>query len=167
MIPLFKPRTRFRFFALLLGAAVVLLALNSGNAAGQRKGAARAAEEEESPLFHEYRGVQLGMTTDEVRKKLGSPKEKGDEQDFFIFDEIETAQIVYDKTHKVVTISADFLKPSTAVITATQVFGAELEANADGSIYKMVRYPKAGYWLSYNRTGGTAPLTSVTLQKIQ
>jgi hypothetical protein len=30
----------------------------------------------------------------------------------------------------------------------------------------MVRFPKAGYWISYNRTGGNSPMTSVTLQKI-
>ena len=48
-----------------------------------------------------------------------------------------------------------------------QILGSDLEAKADGSVYKMVRFPKAGYWLSYNRTGGAAPMTSITLQKIQ
>ena len=41
----------------------------------------------------------------------------------------ETAQIVYDKaTHKVVTISADFVN-SSAVLTARQVFGTDIEAS--------------------------------------
>jgi len=102
-----------------------------------------------------------------VRKKLGDPKDKGDEQDFFIFSDNETAQVVYDKDRKVITISADFLTASAAVPTAKQVFGSEVEAKADGSVYRMIRFPKAGYWLSYNRTGGTSPLTTVTLQKIQ
>ena len=132
----------------------------------QRK-AATPAGEEESATFKEYRGVQLGMTADEVRKKLGSPKDKGNEQDLFVFNDNESAQIVYDQTHKVVTISADFLSTDASVPTAKQVFGADAEAKADGSVYKMVRFPKAGYWLSYNRTGGTAPMTSITLQKIQ
>jgi hypothetical protein len=107
------------------------------------------------------------MLADEVRKKLGEPKDKSDEQDFFVFNETETAQIVYDKTHKVITISADFLNPGNSVPTAKQVFGMDVEAKTDGSMYKMVRYPKAGYWLSYNRTSGTSPLTTVTIQKIQ
>jgi hypothetical protein len=107
------------------------------------------------------------MTAEEVRKKLGDPKDKSDEQDFFIFNETETAQIVYDKTRKVVTISADFLTAGEKVPTAKQVFGGDVESKADGSVYKMVRFPKAGYWLSYNRTGGNSPLTTVTLQKIQ
>jgi hypothetical protein len=53
------------------------------------------------------------------------------------------------------------------VPTCKQVFGSEAEAKADGSVYKMVRFPKAGYWLSYSRTSGNSPMTSVTLQKIQ
>lgn len=163
---LFRRAGYSRFVTLVVAAASLLLAMSSANGQGPRKTAA-AAGEDESAMFKEYRGVQLGMTADEVRKKLGDPKDKGDEQDFFVFNETETAQIVYDKTHKVVTISADFLNPSSSVPTAKQVFGADLEAKADGSIYRMVRFPKAGYWLSYNRTGGASPLTTVTLQKIQ
>lgn len=160
-----KPLSGFCILSLLFVAAALLIAPSSTNAQ-VRKAAAQtpSSGEEASASFKEYRGIQLGMLADEVRKKLGSPKDKGDEQDFYIFDETETAQIVYDKTHKVVTISADFLKP---ILTAKQVLGAEVEAKADGSVYKMVRYPKAGYWLSYNRTGGNSPLTTITLQKIE
>jgi outer membrane protein assembly factor BamE (lipoprotein component of BamABCDE complex) len=154
-------------FTLVIAAAGLLIAFSSASAQTARKGAAQPSGDEESALFHDYRGVQLGMTADEVRKKLGDPKDKGDEQDFFIFNESETAQIVYDKTHKVVTISADFMTASASVPTAKQVFGSEVEAKADGSVYRMVRFTKAGYWLSYNRTGGASPLTTVTLQKIQ
>jgi hypothetical protein len=106
------------------------------------------------------------MAADEVRQKLGEPKDKGTEQDFYVFNESETAQIVYDKSQKVVTISADFLTQGPDVLTAKQVFGADIEAKPDGSVYKLVRFPKAGYWLSYNRTSGTPPMTTVTLQKI-
>jgi hypothetical protein len=154
-----------RAFALIVAAmGLMLISVVSGPA--QRK-ATTPAGEEEAASFKEYRGIQLGMTTDEVRKKLGSPKDKGDEQDLFVFGDNESAQVVYDQTHKVVTISADFLSTDGSVPTAKQVFGADAEAKADGSVYKMVRFPKAGYWLSYNRTGGTAPMTSITLQKIQ
>lgn len=159
-----------RIFMLAIAAAsllIPLLTFASANAQAQRKPAAPAASEDESVPFKDYRGVQLGMTTDEVRKKLGDPKDKGDEQDFYIFNEVETAQIVYDKTHKVVTISADYLTVSDKVPTAKQIFGGDVEAKPDGSMYKMVRFLKAGYWLSYNRTGGASPLTTVTLQKIQ
>jgi hypothetical protein len=159
-------RVKFSFPMFLL--IVTLVLLSSVNAAAQRKPDAPAspAADESASSFHEYRGIELGMTADEVRKKLGEPKDKGAEQDFYVFSETETAQIVYDKSQKVITISADFLTPGPSVLTAKQVLGADVEAKADGSIYKMVRYPKAGYWLSYNRTGGTSPMTTVTLQKI-
>jgi hypothetical protein len=165
---LLTPSAGSRIPALLYAAASLLLVWGSASGQVRKAGGtgANTTPEEVSGTFHEYRGVQLGMGSDEVRKKLGDPKDKGEEQDFFVFNENETAQIVYDKTHKVVTISADFLN-SPAALTAKQVFGADVDAKADGSVYKMVRYPKAGYWLSYNRTSGASPLTTITLQKIQ
>jgi len=168
LIPVTKTRSRTPVCARAVAfivAATSLVLFSVGNAPAQRK-AATPAEEEASP-FKDYRGVQLGMSADEVRKKLGSPKDKGDEQDFFVFGDNESAQIVYDSTHKVITISADFLSTEASVPTCKQVLGSEAEAKADGSVYKMVRFPKAGYWLSYNRTAGASPMTSVTLQKIQ
>ena len=171
MIPSTRRPTRHlnysRIVRLAIAALSVLLAFSSANAQTPRRVAAPAAGEDDAILFKNYRGVQLGMSADEVRKKLGDPKDKGDEQDFFVFNDNETAQIVYDKTHKVVTISADFLTAGDKVPTARQVFGGDIEAKADGSAYRMLRFPKAGYWVSYNRTGGTSPLTTVTLQKIQ
>lgn len=156
-----------RIPTLLFAVASVLLVLGIADGQGRRgAGAATPPPEDDSTSFREYRGIQLGMMTDDVRKKLGDPKDKGDEQDFYVFNDTETAQIVYDKTHKVVTISADFINAS-GVLSAKQVIGADVEAKADGSVYKMVRYTKAGYWLSYNRTSGASPLTTITLQKIQ
>jgi hypothetical protein len=152
---------------IILAAICIALVVDSAKAQTTRRAAAHSAADEQTPLFNEYRGIQLGMTAADVRKKLGEPKDKGDEQDFYMFGEAETAQIVYDKTKKVVTISADFLSTSTDILTAKQIFGSEIQAKADGSLYKMVRFPKAGFWLSYNRTGGTSPLTSVTIQRIE
>lgn len=121
---------------------------------------------EDDPVLKEFRGVSIGMTSDEVRKKLGNPSDKGDEQDFFVLSENETAQVVYDKAHKVMALSFDFMSGASEVPTPRVVFGTDVEAKPDGSIYKMVRYPKAGYWLSYNRTAGQQGLISVTFQRI-
>lgn len=154
------PPAWIRVFTLMVLCTALASLMTVPVAQSQRKA------EDDSSVLHDYRGIQLGMLADEVRKKLGDPKDKSDEQDFYLFGEIEMAQIVYDKTHKVVTISADFLTAGTGVPTSKQVLGAEVEAKADGSVYKMVRFPKAGFWLSYNRTSGASPLTTVTLQKI-
>ena len=127
----------------------------------------RSADDEQ-PSFREYKGVQIGWLAEDVRKKLGSPADKGDEQDFYVFGDKETAQILYDKsTHKVTAISVDFMNGATDVITPQQVFGADIESKPDGSKYKLVRYPKVGYWISYSRTGGATPIVTVTIQKIQ
>jgi len=162
----FLAELRFSFSTFLL--IVTFVFLSSVNASAQRKPGAPVspAADEQSNSFNAYRGVELGMTAEEVRKKLGEPKDKGTEQDFFVFNETETAQIVYDKSQKVVTISADFLTQGPDVLTAKQVIGTDVEAKPDGSVYKMMRFPKAGYWVSFNRTSGASPMTTVTLQKI-
>jgi hypothetical protein len=121
----------------------------------------------DEPLFIEYRGVQIGWLADDVRKKLGDPANKGDEQDYYMFGEKEMAQIQYDKaTKKVIAISVDFINGASSVLTPQQVFGSDIEAKPDGSKYKLIRYPKAGYWLSYNRTAGDTPIITVTIQKL-
>lgn len=162
------PRVKVSFHAFCFVLACSLIALSPLSADAQRKpgGPVSPVAEEPSNSFHAYRGIELGMTADEVRKKLGEPRDKGTEQDFFVFNDTETAQIVYDKSLKVVTISADFLTQGPDVITAKQVFGSDVEPKADGSVYKMLRFPKAGYWVSFNRTSGASPMTTVTLQKI-
>jgi hypothetical protein len=149
-----------RFWSL----ALVSLALSV--AGSTSSGQTQKAAAEPDPLFKEYRGVQIGWLADDVRKKLGSPANKADDQDFYTFGEKETVQFLYDKSNKVTTISVDFSNGASGVLTPQQVFGSEIEAKADGSKYKLVRYPKVGYWISYNRTAGDSPLVSVTIQKI-
>ena len=122
---------------------------------------------DDAPLFQEYRSVRIGMTTDEVRKTLSNPSDKSDEQDFFTFSDNESAQVFYDKSHKVFAISVNFLNGARDMPTAKAVFGSDIPAKPDGSMYKMVRYPKARCWVSFSRTAGDLPLTTVTLQKIE
>ncbi|HZM99310.1 MAG TPA: hypothetical protein VFB70_07945 [Pyrinomonadaceae bacterium] len=121
----------------------------------------------DEPIFLDYRGVKIGWLADEVRKKLGDPANKGDEQDFYVLNEKETCQIFYDKaTKKVTAISVDFMNGAREVITPQQVFGEDIQAKADGSKSRLVRYPKAGFWVSYNRTAGETPMVTVTIQQM-
>lgn len=162
MIYLLMQRTTQSRNLFFLGAAIFLLILVAPSVPGQRR-----AEEEDKPLYREYRGIQIGMAVDEVRKKLGNPADKSDEQDFFTLGDTESAQIFYDKTKKVMAISANFLQGAQDVPTPKALFGADLTAKPDGSVYRMTRYPKAGYWLAYSKTSGDSPLITVTLQKIE
>ena len=150
----------------LLGQALLLVIGFSiaGTAQAQTTSKRAALAPDENPVFQEYRGVKIGWVADEVRKKLGSPANKGDEQDFYVFGEKETAQVLYDKG-QVTAISVDFMNGAKEAITPQQVFGADIEAKPDGSKYKLVRYPKAGYWVSYSRTAGDSPIITVTIQR--
>jgi len=125
------------------------------------------AQKGDDPLFSDFRGVRIGMPTDEARKKLGSPKEKGDEQDFYLFNDNQAVQVYYDKaTKKVTAISIDFMNGANQIPAAKEIIGSEIDSKADGSGYKLVRYPKAGYWVSYSRTSGKEPTITITMQKI-
>ncbi|MGH9970401.1 MAG: hypothetical protein ACREBG_21775 [Pyrinomonadaceae bacterium] len=162
MIRLFRISTSN--VVLLVGAILLQTTISVAVVQAQRNRA--AGGDEEAPLLQEYRSVRIGMTTEEVRKKLNDPSDKSDEQDFFVFSDNENAQVFYDKTHKVFAISVNFLNGARDMPTPKAVFGADLSAKPDGSMYRMVRYPKAGYWVSFSRTAGDTPLTTVTLQKI-
>jgi hypothetical protein len=125
-----------------------------------------AQKPDNSPPFSDFRGVRIGTPADEARKKLGSPKEKSAEQDFFMINDNEAVQVYYDKAGTVNAISIDFMNGATGIPSCKEILGDEAAAKADGSVYKMNRYPKAGYWVSYSRTAGDSPMVSITMQKI-
>ncbi len=141
-------------------AALILLALSaSSHAQRPRNG--------DEPLFSDFKGVRIGMTTDEARKKLGNPRDKGDEQDFYVFNDNQAVQVYYDKAKTVSAISIDFMSGATDIPVPRDVIGGEADTRPDGSAYKMVRYPKAGYWVSYSKTAGSSPTITITMQKIE
>jgi hypothetical protein len=118
----------------------------------------------QQPLYADYKGVRIGMTAEEARAKLGQPALKGDDQDYYVFSEKETAQIAYDAAHKVIGISVDYMDGSGAPDPKI-VVGGDLEAK-NGSAYKLVRYENLGFWVSYNRTAGPVVIVTITIQKI-
>ena len=116
------------------------------------------------PAYTDYRGVSIGMTADEVRSKLNNLK-KGKGQDFLLSEQ-ESAQIYYDDKNKVSAISIDYIGDISKAPAPETVLGVAIEAKADGSMYKLNRYPEAGYWVSYNRTAGDKPIVTITIQKM-
>lgn len=118
-----------------------------------------------APAFVEYQGVKLGMAADQVRRSLGGLKDKSKVQDFFAPSDKETAQVFYDAGGKVTAVSVTYYEAKGAP-KPEAVFGSEVKAKDDGSVYELRRYPEAGYWVSYSRTAGDSPLVTVTMQKI-
>ena len=144
--------------ALLLTAALSLCA--------PRSLAQDKQDKAEEPPFHEYKGVRLGMTADEARKKLGNPTDKGDKQDYYSLNDNESCEVYYDDAKKVYAVKITYLG-GNAIPEPKKILGIDADTQQNGSLYKMLRYPKVGYWVSYMRTAGDSPMTLVTMQKIQ
>jgi hypothetical protein len=158
----FESRTRALRAPALLLLLLAALAFSAPRALAQDKPQDKAEE----PPYHEYKGIRLGMTTDEARKKLGNPADKSDKQDSYVFNDNESCQVYYDDTKKVYAVAVTYLG-GNSIPTPKIILGIDAEVKQDGSVYKMIRYPKVGYWVSYTRTSGDAPMTLVTMQKIQ
>jgi len=115
---------------------------------------------------YEYKGIWIGMTADAVRAKLGNPKDKSDTQDLYVFSESEAVQFYYNADHQVNAMMITFSGDLKTAPSPKEVFGQDVAPKADGAIFKMERYPKEGYWMSYNRSGGTDAVISIAIQKI-
>lgn len=120
----------------------------------------------EEPRYREYRGVRLGMTVAEVHAALGTPKESEGRQDFYVISDTEMAQVFYDAQRKVWGVTVSYLAGQGKAPTPEQVFGGPVELRPDGSIYKMVKYAQAGYYVAYSRDAGDAPFVTVVMQKL-
>ena len=117
------------------------------------------------PVSAEYKGVKIGATADQVRDLLGKAKLE-DKEGFFYDRDDEMVQIRLDADKKVMLISTTYSGEDAPKFA--DVFGMEITAPAkpDGSIYKLVEYPKAGYWVAYSRAAGEKPAVTVTIQKL-
>jgi hypothetical protein len=163
--------TRHNFFSdlaikLLTLAALVLLGTGSAeNTSAQSARNNAHGPTAQQPLYTEYRGVRVGMKAQEVRTKLGEPLQKADDGDFYIFSEgKEMAQIAYDASQAVTSVSVDYLG-GVGAPDPSLVVGPNVEVKPDGSIYKLIRYDSLGVWVYYNRTGGAVPIVTITIQK--
>lgn len=129
----------------------------------------KVTEMKPMPALTDYKEIKIGMTADEVRDKLG--KAKIDDKDGFYYQisDEEFAQIRIDKAKNVRLLSITYTDKNKNTPKYTDVFGTEAveAAKPDGSVYKMIRYPHAGYWVAYSRTAGDKPTVTVTMQKIK
>jgi len=117
----------------------------------------------------EFRGIKIGMTKDDVKKTIDKDPVVSDDSGFYYeFSDKETAQISLDSDKKVRAIAVMYSAVDDSTPKLTDVLGADakVKPTADGQVYDMVRYPAAGYWISYNRSGGDSPRVTIMIQKI-
>jgi outer membrane protein assembly factor BamE (lipoprotein component of BamABCDE complex) len=67
--------------------------------------------------------VRIGMTAEEARKKLGSPTDKADTQDFYVVSEKESVQVMYDGEKKVSAIALIYMNAGDKAPAAKAVIG--------------------------------------------
>ena len=142
--------------ACTMGAGMAII-LAAGTALAQGPSPAKK-------VFSDYRGVSIGMTADEARQKLGNPADKSDAQDLFSFPGDESASVYYDAAKKVFAVSIMFSGKTAPA--ATDVLGEPADTKPDGSLFKMLRFPKAGYYVSFSRTAGSDAVTIIAMQRI-
>lgn len=120
------------------------------------------------PVWKNYKDITIGTTADEVKDKLGKAKITDKDGFYYEFSDDESAQIILDSDQKVSVISIIYKVKDGKAPKFEDVLGTDItiEPNANGSIYKLVRYPEAGYWVAYNQTAGDKPIVTVTIQKL-
>ena len=122
------------------------------------------------PAIAELRGIAIGMTAEEVKDKLGKAKMADDAGFYYVFSDGESLRTALDADKKVRLIASIYTGNEKDTPKYEDVFGpaAAIEPQPEGKIYKLVRYPEAGYWVAYNRIiVGDEPMTTVTIQKMR
>ncbi|MCE7963277.1 MAG: hypothetical protein DYH05_12370 [Acidobacteria bacterium ACB1] len=117
----------------------------------------------------EFRGIKIGMSKDDVKKTIDKDPVVSDDSGFYyVFSDTESAQISLDDKKKVRAIAVMYSAVDASTPKLTDVLGkdATVKPAADGQVYDMVRYPEAGFWISYNRSGGDSPRVTIMIQRI-
>ncbi len=170
-----------RTMAVQVGLILGMLLWTSPAASGQtnddtRTATTAAMQSEKSrtpktvtmPVLQSYKDIKIGTTADEVRNKLGKAVIDDKDGFYYEFDDAEMAQIRLDADKKIRLIAVTYAGKNKNAPKLEDVFGTEVaaEPRTDGMIYKLVRYPEAGYWVAYSRAVGENPTVTVTMQKL-
>lgn len=115
----------------------------------------------------EYRKITIGVPADTLREVWGKPKMEYPDGFIYEMSDSETVQIVISPEKIIIAISVTFAEGKGAP-AFVDVFGESItpEERENGSVYKMVRYPDAGYWVAYSVGPGENANVSLTLRKL-
>lgn len=121
----------------------------------------------QAPYLKEYRKIAIGTPADTLGEVWGKPQMEYPDGFIYELSDSETVQIVISPEKKIATISVTFVEGRGAPAFA-EVFGGAItpEKRENGSVYKLVRYPDAGYWVAYSMGPGEKANVSLTMQKL-
>lgn len=157
------PNGSFLIRSLLVAAIVVIASMAAFAQDGQ-------TAKQSGPVITDLKGIKFGMTKDEVREKLGKPSTADKSSMVYTLSKIETAQIGLNSKGNVRTIALIFTNEDANTPKFSDVFGPDvpMETKKNGSVYKLVRYPSAGFWIAYSRSIiDKKPLTTITMRKLE
>lgn len=157
------PNGSFLIRSLLVAAIVVIASMAAFAQDGQ-------TAKQSGPVITDLKGIKIGMTKDEVREKLGKPSTADKSSMVYTLSKIETAQIGLNSKGNVRTIALIFTNEDANTPKFSDVFGPDvpMETKKNGSVYKLVRYPSAGFWIAYSRSIiDKKPLTTITMRKLE
>lgn len=149
--------------SLLVAAIVVIATMAAFAQDGQ-------TAKQSGPVITDLKGIKIGMTKDEVREKLGKPSTSDKSSMVYTLSKIETAQIGLNSKGNVRTIALIYTDDDADTPKFEDVFGPSVEkvTKKNGSVYKLVRYPSAGFWIAYSRSIiDKKPLTTITMRKLE
>ena len=111
--------------------------------------------------------MTIGVAVDTLRDTWGKPANEYSDGLFYELSDSETVQIVIGPEKKITAIAITFIKGKGAPSFA-DVFGEGVtpEKRENGSVYRMVRYPDAGYWVAYYAGPAENADVSLTMQKL-
>jgi hypothetical protein len=117
-------------------------------------------------VIKEYRGMFIGSERDQVRQKLGDPKDEFPAEDSFELSDNESVRVFYDDAKKVKAIVVTYSGKLDSAPKPNDVLGEAIEPKPDGGIYKMVRFEDKGFWVSYMKISGDNPSIIITVQSM-
>ena len=119
------------------------------------------------PAFKDFRGAKIGMNADDLKQAWGKPETEDMQGFLYRLSDDATVQVSVDADKKVSAIAATFIGGRSAP-ALTDVFGpdAVVKPKDDKLTYHMVRYPDAGYWVSYYRGAGDDAVVTLMMQKL-
>lgn len=127
---------------------------------------APAAHGQERAGMSSYRGVEIGASKESARSKLGKVKDEFSEEDDFVLSDDETARVFYTEKKTVKAIVITYTGKIEQAPAPKEVLGEEAAPAENGSVYKLIRHPDRGFWISYSRSAGDKPVIMITLQEL-